>query len=352
MNYVNLFFDTTQLVLPENMKCRYSDREYLEFDKLAKLVGSDDEPIFDLRLTEFHTDLFLAQLSLTSGLPIDDLVEEYLEQQDLAIFIMHYFDMNKPDYFIMHLSGEGTAMMELFRKMHETSGKFKKYKLGMIGLGTTEEIDSVLIYGHKRKHLDQETAEKFIKGLLIQYSEKKKLADTLIFELMALPLSDGPALEKFVETFLTACFSEAYEDGVTIHSQKRNSSGSDRRDFQITNSTDCKNAFLNHLRSRDHVDILLFDAKNYKAELTQDRMSRFRTYLDGNPYFGDFGVIISRKGVTKEAKQWLEKSWNNKEFKIIVLYDDDLIKMLTLYGNDKDPIAVIEKKYYDTINGL
>jgi len=97
-----------------------------------------------------------------------------------------------------------------------------------------------------------------------------------------------------------------------------------------------------------NVDFLLFDAKNYSKELTSRDLDTFREYIRKSPFFGNFGIILSRHGASSTCHESIYESLRDG-LKIVVLDQDDLLLMLDYLENGKIPLDVIENKYNELL---
>lgn len=161
-------------------------------------------------------------------------------------------------------------------------------------------------------------------------------------ELMNLPESDGRVLEKYVERFLKVCFSDFYKE-FELKEQVPNKNGIRIRDFILHNKNP-NNIFLKELEKRN-VENLLFDAKNYSGKLSVSDLDTFQNYIKETPSFGKFGIILSRHGLKDIAEGYFVDLLGRQELEVLVLDQDDMLQMLNLLNNGKDPISIIEKKH-------
>lgn len=162
-------------------------------------------------------------------------------------------------------------------------------------------------------------------------------------ELLDLPESDGPILEDYVGRFLTVCFSNFYEE-FDLKRQVENQKAIRIRDFIIYNKNP-NSIFLKDLRHIKNVENLLFDAKNYAGKLSVSDLDTFQNYVKETPSFGNFGIILSRHGLKENAEDYFVDLLGRQGIEIIVLNQDDMLQMLNLLNNGKDPISVIEEKH-------
>ncbi len=119
------------------------------------------------------------------------------------------------------------------------------------------------------------------------------------------------------------------------------------RDFVIVNGKGTSH-FLQDLKKKK-VDFLLFDAKNYAEELTPRDIDTFRMYLAENPVFGNFGIILSRKGASENCRESIFRSLTSNQVKIVVLDQDDLLSMLNEATLSSPSLYTLETKYNDLL---
>jgi hypothetical protein len=165
-------------------------------------------------------------------------------------------------------------------------------------------------------------------------------------ELALLGTSVGKILEAYMERFLRECFSPSYEE-FDLRKQVASRGGISRRDFIISN-IDANHAFLSML-GRKGVELLLFDAKNYSGKLKTIDLDRFRRYLEDNDKFGNFGVILSRRGMSSNCAKHLYLSLIGKDQIILVLDEEDLMAMLDRLDQGRQPVEVLQQKYVQHI---
>lgn len=166
--------------------------------------------------------------------------------------------------------------------------------------------------------------------------------------LISVSKSDGHAFERVLKDILTICFSKVYPT-LRLDGQVPSHDGETRKDFIIYNSAST-HSFLKELKSNG-VDLLLFEAKNYKKPLSSSDITRFGEYIIDNSHYGEIGILLARNGVDDNCKKSLYKKWRAKR-KIIVLNESDLLAMLECIESGEDPIFIIEQKYIDMIKSL
>jgi len=163
-------------------------------------------------------------------------------------------------------------------------------------------------------------------------------------ELVNLDYSRGNIFQNYLNRFLTLCFSKSYEK-LDLDVQQPTQGNLRRRDFIITNHNST-NTFLKKLE-HDGVELLLFDAKNYKGKMSSRDLDTFRKYISDNHAFGSFGIILSRKGINQNCEKDIVRGYLSSRVKILVLTQEDLLKMLNYHDSGRSPIDVIKEKYYE-----
>ena len=186
---------------------------------------------------------------------------------------------------------------------------------------------------------------------LFQAMEKlRETGSTTVYEmkkeLALLEKSDGKKLEVYMENFLRLCFSPSYDE-FDLRQQVANRGRINIRDFIISNISSL-HPFLSRLE-RKGVELLLFDAKNYCGELATNDLDAFRRYLEDNDKFGNFGVILSRMGVSSNCEEHLYRSLISKGRIVLVLDEEDLMGMLDRVDQGRPPVDVLQEKYVQLV---
>ncbi|MFI3048495.1 hypothetical protein [Pseudomonas coronafaciens] len=170
--------------------------------------------------------------------------------------------------------------------------------------------------------------------------EEKTIAFRLSRRLLDLPMSKGKLYENLLNDLLCYIFSNCYEQ-IEMHVQVPNEGRIRIRDIVIDNR-EPQNGFLSFLKDNG-VHYLLMDAKNYKGALSASDIDTFINYIRENKRFGGFGVILSRRGASKNLmKQQVKKLSESVE--VIVLDESDILEMIDLRALDRDPMSVIKYK--------
>lgn len=225
----------------------------------------------------------------------------------------------------------------VFYSKYSINGDFSyKNIVGMLSLNPSF-LQSSELY----KNVLNSTSQKVINAIGKLSPGEGMIEFELKDELVNMNLSEGNVFEEYSAKLLTYIFSDAYE----CFSMKQQSANKDRvriRDF-IINNTNPKNKFLEYLRNQG-VSYLLFDAKNYKGQLSSSDLDTFFSYISENKYFGGFGIILSRHGLSKNALRTLHSKMLSGKVEVLVLNQDDLLRMLDVKASGSDPIVVFEEK--------
>jgi hypothetical protein len=166
-------------------------------------------------------------------------------------------------------------------------------------------------------------------------------------ELATVPLSDGKRFEQCLEKVLETCMQPSYEK-FRMKKQVPNRGRLAIRDFIITNDGST-HSFLKMLELRG-VQMLLFDAKNYGKKLQQADIDRFKVYLDENRAFGNFGVILSKRGAAKNCDESIFRASIATHNSIIIVLDEsDIFSMLEKVEEGGAGADVLRDKYFQLL---
>ncbi|TBX29347.1 hypothetical protein TK43_00425 [Roseovarius sp. JS7-11] len=96
---------------------------------------------------------------------------------------------------------------------------------------------------------------------------------------------------------------------------------------------------------RDHFSSIyvVFEFKNYRAQLGQDQIFSTERYLFKTAMRG-VAIIISRKGFSENAAKAARGSLREHGKLIMDVCDDDLCEMLRLAEAGDDPVIVLSRK--------
>jgi len=180
---------------------------------------------------------------------------------------------------------------------------------------------------------------------ILKTSKSSKIFE-LQKELVNLDYSHGTIFENYINSFLKLSFHKSYRK-LIIDSQLPTRGNIRKRDFLITNQNST-NPFLKKLEHKG-VELLLFDAKNYKSKMSSNDLDTFRKYILDNRAFGNFGIILSRRGVDQNCEEDIFRGYLSTKVVILILTQEDLLRMLDYYDSGRSPIDVIKEKYYEFI---
>lgn len=175
-------------------------------------------------------------------------------------------------------------------------------------------------------------------------TSKSSIIFELQKELVNLDYSRGNIFENYINRFLKLCFHKNYRK-LILDIQLSTRGNLRRRDFIITNHNST-NPFLKKLEHKG-VELLLFDVKNYESKMSSKDLDTFRKYISDNHAFGNFGIIISREGVDQNCEEDIFRGFLSSKVVILILTQEDLLRMLGYYDLGKSPIDVIKEKYYE-----
>lgn len=147
-----------------------------------------------------------------------------------------------------------------------------------------------------------------------------------------------------------------YEDGISrllasllyphldfAQEQSRTDSGALIRDLIFYNN--CEIPFLKDIHDEYGNRQLVFEMKNVAA-VDRDHLNQVNRYLDGG--IGKFGVIVTRKPLSRAMFKNTIDLWSGQRRCIIVLTDADIDLMVTTFASkQRDPIDVLKKKYVE-----
>lgn len=176
--------------------------------------------------------------------------------------------------------------------------------------------------------------------------EKQTLASKLQDRLKACP-NDSDTNESHWKEYQTICkdilkycieppLLEPIEE-----SQTESTGGTQRRDliFHIPHEVD---GFWKWISITHSALAVIIECKNYKKELPANQVVITSKYF-GAKRLGNFGIIVTRNGLSDGAKEEQKRLWNEDNKMIICLCNNDLIKMLQLKEHKEDPSKIIDE---------
>jgi hypothetical protein len=191
------------------------------------------------------------------------------------------------------------------------------------------------------------TYRSIAKSSLSYYSPEEKmgtieeLEHPLITQIKGLPPGHETWSEyqKLCESVLTFCFVPPLLDPIY---EKSTEDGIHRRDiiYHIPHDT---SGFWAHIKTAYNSLAIIVDAKNYTGILPKDQVVITSKYF-GSKKLGNFGIIISRKGLGSSGVKQQADRWIYHDEMLVCLTDDDLIEMIGLKLASEDPERVVDKK--------
>lgn len=149
---------------------------------------------------------------------------------------------------------------------------------------------------------------------------------------------DWSKYQKHIEKILDYLFGSVLSSPITEHSDHFKIN---RRDFILRNYAET--GFGAHLRNRYLADFIVLDAKNYTKKVTKKEVLQIANYLKVHGA-GLFGIIISRNGGNTGCYYTCREVWAMDKKLIVVLTDEDIIKMIIAKAANNDPEEIIRQK--------
>jgi hypothetical protein len=168
-------------------------------------------------------------------------------------------------------------------------------------------------------------------------------------ELKALPTGkNDKADRKFEEIAASLPASTLHPQLDYAGDQVRTESGSLIRDLVFYNTRTWD--FLQDIHSVYGSRQLVFEVKNV-ATLQREHVNQINRYLSDE--FGRFGVLVTRRPAPKPLHRNLIDLWSGQRRCIIVLTDEDLELMVTLFeSKQRIPIEVLKRSYLTFVREL
>ena len=106
---------------------------------------------------------------------------------------------------------------------------------------------------------------------------------------------------------------------------------------------DVNDDFFSTLNTYFNTRYIVFDFKNYTEEITQKEIYTTEKYLYDKA-LRKVAIIISRKGIDKNALQAIKGSIRKQGKVILSLTDDDMLKMIQMHNNGNNPTDYLSIK--------
>ncbi len=166
--------------------------------------------------------------------------------------------------------------------------------------------------------------------------------DKLITDLKAIRTgkkdNDWLKYQKHVERILDYLFGSVLSSPITELSDHFKIN---RRDFILRNYAET--GFWANIRNRYLADFIVVDAKNYSKKVTKKEVLQISNYLKVHGS-GLFGIIISRNGGDTGCYYTCREIWAMDKKLVIVLDDNDVIKMIMAMASSNNPEEIIRQK--------
>ena len=166
--------------------------------------------------------------------------------------------------------------------------------------------------------------------------------DKLIIDLKSINAGrkdkDWSKYQKHIEKVLDYLFGSVLSSPITELSDHFKIN---RRDFILRNYAET--GFWAHIRTRYLADYIVLDAKNYTKKVTKKEILQISNYLKVHGA-GLFGIIVSRNGGDNGSYYTCREIWAMDKKLVIVLTDDDIIKMIIAKASTNNPEEIIRQK--------
>lgn len=175
--------------------------------------------------------------------------------------------------------------------------------------------------------------------------EFKATCEALIKELRALATGQGDAYryQEMMFRILNLLFEPDLIEG---RKQVRTEHGTEIRDILFTNDSD--KPFWDFVRNQHASLTVVFECKNTAAIDNRD-VDQLASYL--SDALGYFGVLLSRKALSDSCRlkciAWYNKGAPHRV--MVVLADEDVIRMLQIKASGGDPTQIVRYKYQELL---
>jgi hypothetical protein len=217
---------------------------------------------------------------------------------------------------------------------------------------TTENYERIKILMYNRNNYD--VVQQYIN---IRERQKEDCKNDPLFKQIPV-LSVKRKLDTIVKlpTGKTENADKKYEDNLCVllaslmypyldfaQEQSRTISGTSIRDLIFYNN--CSDKFLEEIYRTYDCHQIVFELKNVK-EINTDHIDQINRYLMDT--FGRFGIIFTRNNAPRNVLKNTVDLWSAHKKCIIILTDNDLKMMCTVYeSKNRTPIEVIKSKYIE-----
>jgi len=133
-------------------------------------------------------------------------------------------------------------------------------------------------------------------------------------------------------------------------SPQRNSHGRLHR-YDLIARISSQNDFWNSLVSDHRARYVIFEFKNYRAQITQSEIYSTEKYLYPQA-MRSTGIIVSQKGASKNALRAMHGAFRESGKLILSLDTDQMCRMISMRENGDDPVDVLAELIEDMLMGL
>jgi hypothetical protein len=149
---------------------------------------------------------------------------------------------------------------------------------------------------------------------------------------------DWSKYQKHIEKILDYLFGSVLSSPITENADHFKIN---RRDFILRNYAET--GFWAHVRTRYFADYIIIEAKNYTKKVTKKEILQISNYLKIHGT-GLFGILVSRNGGDTGCYYTCRDLWAMEKKLIIVLNDQDMIKMIIAKSSSNNPEEIIQQK--------
>lgn len=163
-------------------------------------------------------------------------------------------------------------------------------------------------------------------------------------DILKLPIGNQESADKKYEDGVCKLLSSIFYPHLDFAApQSRTESGTQIRDLIFYNNQ--SEPFLRDMFEEFQSRQLVFELKNVET-LSREHIAQVNRYLCNN--FGNFGVIVTRNKPKKNIRQHIIDLWSGQRKCILVITDEELKLIVSLYENrQRRPFDVLKKLYVE-----
>lgn len=180
---------------------------------------------------------------------------------------------------------------------------------------------------------------------------KDNIFDDLIQQLQKMAYSDGKSYEDLCIKIIHHLFYEHFygwnihnlDENITKFAQNSTDDEIHKRDLIVPIHLETVPVFWKFVLVQLNCRYITFEFKNYAKQITQEQVYTTEKYLHTKA-FRTFAIIFSRKGANQNAQKAIHGVIRENGKYILVLDDDDVIKMLNLAKDYNDATDLLFDK--------